>query len=205
MRRAHAARSVMAIPDPEVTMVPIASLLVPTLVAAVLVFVASSVIHMMLPWHRTDFGRVPQEDALMDAMRPFSLPPGDYMVPCPTGPGSMKDPGFVAKLERGPKALMTVMPNGMPGMGKQLAQWFVYCFLVAFFAAYVASRALPGTAGAMNVFRFTATVAFIGYVVANWQNSIWYLRPWSTSFKNTVDGLVYAALTGAAFAWLWPA
>ena len=185
-------------------MVPIASLLVPTLIAAVAVFVVSAVIHMLLPWHRTDYRRVPNEDGLMDAMRPFALTPGDYMLPCPSGPAAVKDPSFVAKLERGPKAFMTVMPAGVPGMGKQLAQWFAYCFLVGFFAAYVASRALAPAADAMNVFRFTATIAFIGYVVANWQNSIWYLRPWTTSFKNTVDGLVYAALTGAAFAWLWP-
>jgi hypothetical protein len=185
-------------------MVPLASLLVPTLVAAIAVFVASAIAHMLLPWHRHDFGRVPDEDRLMDAMRPFAIPPGDYMVPCPGGPADMKNPAFLAKLEKGPKAIMTVMPPGMPGMGKQLAQWFVYCFLVGFFAAYVTSRALPPAADQMNIFRFTATIAFIGYVVANWQNSIWYLRPWATSFRNTVDGLVYAALTGAAFAWLWP-
>jgi hypothetical protein len=107
-------------------------------------------------------------------------------------------------MEKGPKAFMTVMPAGMSGMGKQLAQWFAYCFLVGFFAAYVASRALAPGADSMNVFRFTATIAFIGYVVANWQNSIWYLRSWVTSLKNTIDGLVYAGLTGAVFAWLWP-
>jgi hypothetical protein len=185
-------------------MVPITSLLLPTLIAAVLVFVASAMLHMLLPWHRTDFRPVPNEDALMDALRPFSIPPGDYMVPCPGGPAAMKDPAFVAKMEKGPKAIMTVMPNGMPGMGKQLGQWFAYCLLVGFLAAYVAGRALPADADALNVFRFTATIAFIGYVVANWQNSIWYLRPWSTSFKNTVDGVLYAALTGASCSLLWP-
>ena len=186
-------------------MVPIASLLVPTAIAAVAVFVASSILHMVTPWHRNDFGGVADEDGLMGAMRPFALRPGDYMLPRPTHRGALKDPAFVAKLEQGPKVLMTVLPAGMPGMGKQLGQWFAYCFLVGFFAAYVASRALPPAADAMNVFRFTATIAFIGYVVANWQNSIWYLRPWSTSFRNTIDGLIYAAVTGGLFAWLWPA
>ena len=41
-------------------MVPLMSLLLPILLAAVLVFVASSVIHMLLPYHRTDFAKGPE-------------------------------------------------------------------------------------------------------------------------------------------------
>jgi hypothetical protein len=185
-------------------MVPITSLLVATLVAAVGVFVTSSVIHMLLPWHKADYGQVPNEDGLMDAVRPFAIPTGDYMVPRPGSPSEMKDPAFLAKLEKGPKLLMTVMPAGIPGMGKQLSQWFVYCFVVGFFAAYIASRSLAPGADDANIFRYTATIAFIGYTVANWQNSIWYMRSWGTTFRNTVDGIIYAALTGAVFCWLWP-
>ena len=186
-------------------MVPITSLLIPTLVAAVLVFLASFVIHMLLPYHRSDFAKVPVEDQLMSAMRPLSIPPGEYMMPYAGSPGAMKDPVWLEKMKAGPKAFFTVMPPGPPTMGTQLTQWFVYCVIVGIFAAYVAGRALPPGAERMNVFRFTSTVAFIAYVVANWQNSIWYLRAWSTSLKNTFDGLVYAVLTGLAFAWLWPA
>lgn len=186
-------------------MVPIASLLAPTLVAAVLVFVASFVLHMLLPLHRSDFARVPDEDGLMAALRPLDLPPGEYMVPCPTGPAAMKDPAFVEKMNRGPKAFFTVMPPGPPTMGKQLVTWFVFCVIVGILAAYVTGRALPPGGDRMNVFRFSSTVAFIAYAVADWSNSIWYLRKWSTTLKNTFDGLVYGLLTGLAFAWLWPA
>ena len=186
-------------------MVPITSLLIPILVAAVLVFLASFVIHMLLPYHHTDFAKVPVEDQLMSAMRPMSIPPGEYMMPHGGGPAAMKDPVWLEKMNAGPKAMITVMPPGPPTMGTQLTQWFVYCVIVGIFAAYVAGRALPPGAERMSVFRFTSTVAFIAYVVANWQNSIWYLRAWSTSLKNTFDGLVYAVLTGLAFAWLWPA
>jgi len=37
--------------------------------AAVLVFVASSVMHMLLPIHRNDYGQLPGEDQVLDAMR----------------------------------------------------------------------------------------------------------------------------------------
>jgi hypothetical protein len=35
--------------------------------------------------------------------------------------------------------------------------------------------------------------------------SIWYGRSWLAAFKTTVDGLIYALITGAVFMWLWPA
>jgi hypothetical protein len=47
-------------------------------------------------------------------------------------------------------------------------------------------------------------VAFIGFAGGLWQNSIWWNRKWSTTVKSTVDGLVYALLTGGTFGWLWP-
>lgn len=184
-------------------MVPITSLLVPTLVAAVAVFVASSIIHMLLPYHRTDYTPVPDEDRFMDAVRPLTIPAGEYVVPF-MPPGGMKDPAFLKKVEAGPRAFFTMMPPGMTGMGKMLAQWFVYCVVAEFFAAYVAGRALAPGADPMNVFRFTGTLVFVGFVLAGWQSSIWYMRKWSTSLKNTFDGIVYAAVSGAVFVWLWP-
>lgn len=186
-------------------MVPLTSLLFPILVSAVLVFVASFVIHMLLPYHHTDFAKVPREDEVMAALRPFAIPPGEYMSPFGGSPAAMKDPVFLEKLKAGPVALITVMPGGTPKMGKELTLWFVYCVVVGVFAAYVTGRALPAGADYVQVFRFSGTVAFISYTVANWQNSIWYRRAWSTTLKNTFDGLVYALLTAGVFGWLWPA
>ena len=65
-------------------MVPIASLWLPILLSAVAVFIVSSVIHMFLGYHSADYKKVPAEDELMAAVRKFDIPPGDYMVPCPT-------------------------------------------------------------------------------------------------------------------------
>ena len=99
-------------------MVSFASLLLPILVAAVLVFLASSVIHMLLPYHRTDFGRVPVEDQLMAAMRSLAIAPGEYMVPHAGTPAMMKDPAFLEKRRAGPVAILTVIRPGDTGMGK---------------------------------------------------------------------------------------
>ena len=185
-------------------MVPLMSLWMPVLLSAVLVFVASSVMHMLLTYHQSDYGRLPAEDQVMAALRPFNLAPGDYMVPCAGSAKEMGSPVLQEKLKKGPVFMMTVMPSGPMAMGGTLAQWFVYCCIVGLFVAYVTGRALGVGADFREVFRMASTIAFVGYVLALWQNSIWYKRKWTTTIKSTVDGLVYALLVGGTFGWLWP-
>ena len=185
-------------------MTPLTELWLPIVLSAVAVFLASSVIHMMLPWHRNDFRRLPNEDQILDALRPLTIPPGDYMMPMAGSPEVMKSPEFKTKMERGPVLMMTVRPNGPWSMGKNLAMWFGYSIVVSVFAAYLTGRAvIPGTEY-LTVFRFAGTVAFAGYSLAIWQMSIWYSRAWSLTLKATIDGLLYALLTAGVFGWLWP-
>ena len=185
-------------------MTTIAALWMPILVSAVIVFMASSIIHMAPLWHRSDCPPVPDQDRIMDALRPFGLKPGEYMLPRAGDMKAMKAPEFQDKLKRGPVIYMTVLPNGPFSMSRNLVQWFIYTLIVGVFAAYVAGRVLPPEADYLHVFRVAGTTAFIAYAVGLWQQSIWYNRPWSTTLKLTFDGLIYALLTGGAFGWLWP-
>ena len=61
-------------------MVSIISLWLPILLSAVAVFIASSVIHMVFKYHNSDFKKMPAEDEVMAALRPFDIPPGEYVV-----------------------------------------------------------------------------------------------------------------------------
>jgi hypothetical protein len=176
----------------------------PILVSAVLVFVASTIIHMVLPIHRNDWRKAPDEDRIMEAMRALGLSPGDYCVPRADSPASMKDPAFLDKVRRGPSVFMTVLPGRDIAMGPQLTQWFVFLLVVSLFAGYLAGAALGPGAEYLEVFRFAGTTAFAGYVLAFYPQSIWYRRSWSMQIKNTFDGLVYALLTAGVFGWLWP-
>jgi hypothetical protein len=185
-------------------MVSILALWLPILVAAVIVFVASSILHMALPYHRSDYGRIQNEDDVMEAMRKAGVRPGDYMMPHCSSPSAMKDPAFLEKFKKGPVAAMTVMPSGAPTMAGQLAQWFFYCVLVSICAAYIAGRALEPGAHYLSAFRFAGATAFFAYSIGLWQDSIWYKKKWSTTIKNTIDGLIYGLLTGGTFGWLWP-
>lgn len=185
-------------------MAPLSALWLPILVSAVLVLVVSSIIHMLLPYHRTDYREVPSEDAVMDALRKFRIPPGDYMLPCAGTSERMRSPDFIDKRKKGPVAIMTLMETGPPAMTTNLVAWFVYSLVIGLFSGYIASRALPPGANYLDVFRFVGTTAFMGYTLALWQLTIWYSRDWRTTSKSTFDGLIYALVTAGTFGWLWP-
>jgi len=185
-------------------MVPLTSLLLPVLLGAVFVFIASSLLHMFLGYHGADHRTLPSEDRIAEALRAFDIPPGDYMLPRPASMAAMRTEEHKAKLRSGPVAVLTVMKPGLPQMGAHLTQWFLYSLVVDVFAAYIAGRALGPGAPALQVLRFAGTTAFIAYAVALWQDSIWYKRAWGTSIRYTIDGLVYGIVVGATFAWLWP-
>ncbi len=179
------------------------SLWLPILLSAVFVFVISAVIHMALPWHKNDFKKVPNEDAVRAALRPFDLPPGDYMMPLCDG-GNYNSPEYLAKLNEGPNQFMTVLPKGRGSMGPMFVQWLVYLLLVGVFTAYVAFHTLPAGAPYLSVFRIVGAVAFVAHAAALWPQSIWMRRSWTTTVKSTIDGLIYALVTAGTFAWLWP-
>jgi hypothetical protein len=180
------------------------ALWLPILLSAVIVFVASSIIHMVLPWHKSDYPKLTNEEQVMNALRPLNIPPGDYVMPRPASSQAMRTPEFQEKMKRGPVVMMTVLPNGVTGMGKNLAQWFVFTVVVSVFAAYVTRSALPPGAAFRAVFKFASVTAFIGYSLALWPMSIWYRRAWLTTIKGSIDGLIYGLLTAGVFGWLWP-
>lgn len=186
-------------------MTDLSALWLAILVSAVIVFIASAVIHMTPLWHKNDYPKVPNEDRLRDALRPLAIPPGDYMVPRAAGSKDMSSPAFLEKLKQGPVLILSVLPNrSSVSMSRNLTQWFIYCVIVSIFAAYIASRSLTPGADYLRVFQIAGAVAFVGYAVALLQMSIWYERSWSLTNKAILDGLIYALLTGGTFGWLWP-
>jgi hypothetical protein len=186
-------------------MTALSALWLPILLSSVFVFVASAILHMAVPWwHRGDYATLPQEDKVLDALRPFAIPPGDYMAPQPSDFAEMRTPQFKEKQRNGPVMVVTVMPNGVMTIGRSLALWFVYLVVVCVLAAYVACHALPVGAGYHSVIRIVGVTSFLGFSAAIWQMSIWYRRSLGTTIRTTLDGLIYAGLTAGTFGWLWP-
>ena len=183
-------------------MVAIHTLWMPILLSAVFVFVASSIIHMVLPYHRSDYKKLPDEDKVVAALRSSGVTRGVHMFPY-CSHKEMNSPEMKEKFKQGPVGMVTVFSAGM-NMGKSLAQWFVYCLVVGIFTAYLTGRVLvPGT-NYLAVFRVAGTVAFMAYGVGQLVNGIWMGQPWSVVTKHFLDGLVYSLLLAGTFGWLWP-
>lgn len=182
-------------------MIPIASLWLPILLSAAIVFIASAAVWMLLPHHRGEWKGLPNEEAARAALK--GTPPGQYVLPY-AAPDNMKDPAYLKKREEGPTAWLTVVPSGSRGMGAQLAGSFVYYLLVSALAAYLAGRTLsPGTPY-LQVFRVVGTVTWAAYGWGVVTDGIWFGKPWSSVFKHLADALLYGLLTAGTFGWLWP-
>ena len=184
-------------------MVPLSALWLPILLSAVIVFVASSIMHMVLPYHHNDYQKLPDEDRVMGALRSAGLRRGLYVFPFCT-PKEMKSPAMLEKYKQGPVGSMTVMPPGPPALPKLLGLWFAYCLLVSFFVAYLTGHTVaPGTPY-LAVFRVAGTAAFLAYALGALPNGVWKGQTWNITIKELIDGAVYALLTAGAFGWLWP-
>jgi hypothetical protein len=184
-------------------MTPFMSLLLPIVVSAVAVFVLTLIVHMT-PWHKRDYIRLPDEDSVMKALRPFNIPPNDYMVPHPGSGEYMKSPEYDAKRAAGPVMIMTVAPSGPWKIGTMMGLWFLFTVVVSASMAWVVGTIVPPGGATHAVFHYVAVIAFLTYAMGAVPLSIWYYRKWSTTFRTAVDSLVYALATGWIFSMLWP-
>jgi hypothetical protein len=184
-------------------MVLLTALWLPILLSAVIVFIVSFIIHMVLPYHKSDYRALPDEDKLMAILRGAGLTRGLYIFPYCTHK-DMKSPAAQEKYKQGPVGMMTIFPGGPPALPKFLGMWFVYCLIVSFFVAYLAGHTVAPGARYLAVFRVVGTAAFLAYGLAHLSNGIWKGQMWGTTIKEVFDGLVYASLTAGTFGWLWP-
>ena len=185
-------------------MVSLASLWLPILLSAVLVFVASTLIHMVLKYHAADYRALPNEAAFRAAFSATHVPPAQYIIPHISDMKQMGSPEHIAKLTEGPVAVLNVRPNGVIGMGKSLGQWFLFSLVVSACVGYIACGVLPVGTDYMMVFRTVAPIAFLAYAAGQVPAAIWMGKPWSIAVKEVLDGLIYGLVTAGTFGWLWP-
>lgn len=178
----------------------IVELWMPILASSVLVFVVSAMIWMVLPWHKSDFRKTNDEEAVRAALS--GNEPGQYMLPFCIDPAELKNPDIAKKYVDGPQAFITVVANGMPNMGPKLVMSFLTYVVVGIICAYFVTRTVLPGGDYLAVFRIAGTTAFIAYGFAYIQDSVWFGRPWSLTAKNMLDALIYGLLTGGVFGWL---
>jgi hypothetical protein len=183
---------------------PFGSLWLPVVVSAVAVWFLSAILHMLLKYHKADYKQLPDEEAVGQALRKDSPGPGVYFIPYCPDMSQMKDPAIQKKFVDGPVTMLTVLRNGPPAMGKNLVQWFLFCFLVSFTAGYIARHTLTFGSSGLEVMRLTGLIAFVAYGYSAFQDSIWKAIPWSNSLRSLLDAAAYAVATGFVFRLLWP-
>lgn len=184
-------------------MVALSALWLPIVLSAVIVFVASSIMHMVLPYHKGDYKQIPDEEKVLPALRAAGLKRGLYIFPHATHQ-TMKSPEIAEKYKQGPVGMMIVFPSGPPVLPKFLVMWFGYCLIIGFFVAYLAAHTVAPGAYYLAVFRVVGTAAFLAYGLGLLSNGIWKAYPLGFVLKEVIDGLVYALLTAGTFGWLWP-
>jgi hypothetical protein len=188
-------------------MVTLASLWLPIVLSAVAVFVASSVIWMALPYHKSDWKKLPNQDAVQSTLRSGNLSRGMYMFPWCTHE-DMKKPEMQAQLNQGPWGSITLLTT-KPNMGRMMPLWLLHLVVVSVIVAYVEHVAFGATKFAdgeafRQVFRVGATTAWVAYAGGALPGAIWEGKPCSYAAKAIVDGLIYALITGALFGKFWP-
>ena len=185
-------------------MVTLSALWLPILLSAVFVFITSTIVHMVLKYHASDYSKLPNEDAVRAAIRAGSPKPAQYIIPYCQSPKEMESPEMKQKFAEGPVGVLTVRATGYRGMGPMLGQWFVFTLVVSFFIAYVAMHALPPEAPYLKVFQVVGAVGFLAYAAGVIPAAIWMGKPWSIAIKEVFDGLLYGLVTAGTFGWLWP-
>jgi hypothetical protein len=176
----------------------LAELWLPIVVSAVFVWIASSIIHMVLPHHKGEFKGLPEEDKALDAIR--DAPPGQYMFPfCDMA--DWKKPEMQEKMRRGPNGILIIWP-GAANMGRNIILMLVFYLVVSVFVAYIGWHAMGPGETYMKVFRICGTAAFMAHGLGWMPGMIWFGQKgfWTYLF----DSIVYALITAGTFGWLWP-
>jgi hypothetical protein len=173
----------------------------PVVVSAIALFFASFLAWAVLPHHKPDFRKWPDEERLLAFLRDSRAEPGQYVFPM-MGHGR-PDSEATRRYAEGPWGLITLWP-GAPGLAANMAKTVALFLVVNVVIAYVAAQALPPGAGFSEVFRFVAPVAVLTYTAGGVLNEIWFTKPLRAKLMDALDGLVYGLINGALFGWLWP-
>ena len=177
----------------------------PIVASAVGVFIASSLVHMVIRWHNSDYRKLPDEEQARAVLKSVANAPGMYFIPHCPDMKEMQKPENIQKFVDGPVVMMTVRAPGKPSMGAPLAQWFLLNLFVSIIAAYLASKMVPADASFLAKCRPIAAVTFMSYAAGAISGGIWSGKTGPVVWKELADAAIYATVAACAFAALWPA
>ena len=172
----------------------------PVVLSGVALFFASFLAWMVLPHHKGDFLKLPDESAFENAIRGLNISPGNYMFPYCSSSEDMKSESMQKRMEEGPTGTLALW-EGAPQMGRNMFCTFLFFLVSSYCLAYLADLALQPDASFMEVFRFVGTAGILTYAAAGIPNAIWFRQ---RMIGNLLDGVAYGLIVGAIFAAFWP-
>lgn len=182
----------------------LALLWLPVLVAAIAVFVASSLVHMVFRWHQSDYRRLGNEEAVRTALRQSGDAPGQYHTPWCEGMKEAHGEAMQAKFREGPIAIVTVFKPAAPQMGPMLGRWFLLNLVLAAAVGAIVLQVYGAGGDPRYAGHLAGLITLLAYGAGSPAQSIWMGKPWATTAKDLLDALFYGLVTALAFWWLWP-
>ena len=178
------------------------SLWLPILVCTVALYLLSFVFWVVLPHHKPDVRKWPDEDALLHFVRGGGAAPGQYMFPL-IEQEDCKKPEAIERYQQGPWGMVVLWPT-QPNMAMNMVKTILLFLIITTLVGYVGALTLaPGTAFG-SVFQVIGLTAVLAHTTGGMLNEVWFTKPLRARLMNLLDGIVYGVVTGLIFAWLWP-
>jgi hypothetical protein len=173
-----------------------------SLVAAIIVFVFQAMSWMVLPIHENSLKYTPQQDAILTALTENLPEGGMYAIPnVPPGSTQEQRTEFDKSMVGKSWAVIQYQPNYEGMMSSQLVYGFMLNLVAAFILAYV----MWTTRGSLTGFgsRFGLAVGFTVFLI--FQSSLmqanWWETPWHYLSGEITDHIVGWMLGGVWLAW----
>ena len=177
-------------------------IIIPSLLAAVVIFVWSSISWMVIGWHMIDIFNLPDE-SVVQQMDATITEPGIYIYPgYPTDESEAGMEAWTNKHLAGPLMFMVYEPNGSDPMpAGMFIKGFLLNFITAFFASVLLFMTLAQNPSFWRRVTFVVMLAvFAGFMFpfSEWN---WWSYPLGYTLINVADGILTWFFAGMVLAW----
>lgn len=183
--------------------VALLDLWLPILISAICVFFASSIIWMILPYHKKDIQFLPNEGELTSKVTEMNIKPGLYMFPNCQDAKDMKSDEFKAKWNAGPWGTITIQGQ-QPNFAINLLKTFVAYLVITIFVAYITAASTGQSADYLAVFQVAGAAGVLGHCMGGLAGDFFLGKPTRFIFTSFIDGVIFALITAGILASMWP-
>ena len=177
-------------------------IILPSLLAAVVIFIWTSISWMVIGWHMVDIKNLPDESVVKELDATISEP-AIYVYPgYPTDQSESGMEAWTEKHLAGPLFFMVYHPEGSDPMPAGIfINGFILNFITAFFAATLLFMTLAQNPSYWRRVTFVVLLGvFAGlmYPFAEWN---WWNFPLGYTLVNVADGILTWFFAGLILAW----